>query len=82
MLPNHQCDACLQSASLLHTPTFFALPPFTNTYSDPPQAELAKYPRESYFLTTKVPPCHLPIGCAATTTAGEPIYYTSFKMGF
>jgi len=31
--------------------------------------ELAKYPRSSYFLTTKVPPCHLPIGCAATTAA-------------
>jgi len=31
--------------------------------------ELAKYPRTSYFLTTKVPPCHLPFGCAASTTA-------------
>merc|ERR1719183_36827 len=31
-------------------------------------AELKKYPRTSYFLTTKVPPCHLPVGCAAVTT--------------
>jgi diketogulonate reductase-like aldo/keto reductase len=31
-------------------------------------AVLKSYPRKSYFLTTKVPPCHLPFGCAATTT--------------
>lgn len=29
--------------------------------------ELKKYPRKSYFLTTKVPPCHLP-GCTESTT--------------
>lgn len=31
-------------------------------------AELKKYPRKSYFLTSKVPPCRSLIGCAESTT--------------